>query len=176
MNRLFAAVSVLLCWTIIDIGTAKALCPEKMISYWKLDEDAISQDFEGYLDETEYANAAICSNNCPVISGQGVDSNSQKFNGINTGIDAPANKMFDFAATDSFSIELWVKRLPGTTSREVLIGRNDARTSMQWWLSVNASGKAAFSLTSADGESNAYRRQQNIGQYEMASYCCCEGR
>ena len=24
---------------------------------------------------------------------------------------------------------------------------------MQWWLSINASGKAAFSLTSADGES-----------------------
>ena len=65
MNRLFAAVSVLLCWAIIDIGTAKALCPEKMVSYWELNEDATRQDFGGYLDETGNANTAICSNNCP---------------------------------------------------------------------------------------------------------------
>ncbi len=153
MNRLLAAFSVLLCWAVIDIGTAKALYPEKMVSYWELNEDPTRQDFKGYLDKTGNANTGKCSNNCPIISSQGVVDSSQIFNGINTGIDAPANTIYDFGATDSFSIELWVKRSPDILSREVLIGRDDAQTSMQWWLSVNASGKAAFSLTSADGES-----------------------
>lgn len=151
MYRFLAIVSVFLCWAIMGTGAVNALCPEKMISYWELNED--NSGASGSFFDTFGNNDAICSNGCPIISDQGVVGNSQIFNGYNTGINAPAGNIYNFGATDSFSIELWVKRSPGISSREVLIGRDDARTSMQWRLSVEASGKAAFSLTSADGES-----------------------
>ena len=94
MNRLFAAISVLLCWAIMGPGVVKAQSPEKMISYWELNED--NSGASGSFADTLGNNDAICSSNCPIINSQGVVNNSQIFNGINTGIDAPANTMFDF--------------------------------------------------------------------------------
>ena len=160
MNRLLAAVSVLFCWAIIDTGTVKAQCPEKMISYWELNED--NPVAPGDFVDTIGTNDAICSSNCPDISSQGVVNNSQIFNGINTGIDAPANTAFDFDDSDSFSIELWINRSSGIFSREILIGRDDADTSMQWWLSISASGKAAFTLTSSGGQSKRIEGSKSL--------------
>ena len=160
MNRLLAAVSVLFCWAIIDTGTVKAQCPEKMISYWELNED--NPVTPGDFVDTIGTNDAICSSSCPIISSQGVVNNSQIFNGINTGIDVPAKTMFDFDGSDSFSIELWINRSSGIFSREILIGRDDADTSMQWWLSISASGKAAFTLTSSGGQSKRIEGSKSL--------------
>lgn len=145
----------------IGIFSSWASSPDEMISYWKLEEDATSQDFVGYSDSSNLTNLAACSGSCPSIN-TGVVNNSQVFNGTNTGIDVPANVLYDFNATDSFSIELWVKRLPGISSREVLIGRDDALTSMQWWLLIDDTGKPTFSLVSSEGESNTVVGSKSI--------------
>ncbi len=126
-----------------------------MISYWKMEEDATSQDFSGYIDEKGYSyNTGLCPpDDCPIINSDGIVGYSQSFNGIDTRIDVAANSGFNFSGSDSFSIELWLKKQSGIVGREVLIGRDSTTNTTQWWVGIRASGQVAFSLTSTNGES-----------------------
>ena len=116
-----------------------------------MEEDGTS----GYLDESEYANTGVCSGTCPVVTSAGMSNNAQGFNGTSSGISVAASTVYDWGSTDSFSIELWMKRGAGISSREILIGRDDSTTSTQWYVGLDANGKAEFFVRASNGGSQA---------------------
>jgi hypothetical protein len=131
--------------------SAFAACPEEMSSYWKLDEaqqglyvNEIDSDFDG--------ECADFPRNCPTPVLADTIGGAQVFSSNNqTGIDVPAAGLsldapFDWGATDSFTIEYWIKRGPGITGNEVVVGRDDGLTDLHWWTGVAASGVATFQL------------------------------
>jgi hypothetical protein len=147
-------------------ASAFAACPEEMTSYWKLDGELnepyineIDPDFDG---ECRAAGA------CPTSTPDGaVGDGAQVFNpAAATGINIPASLSldapFDWSATDSFTIEYWIKREPGIVSNEVVVGRDDSSTDLHWWTGLTSTGRAAFQLkdignqgpTRIDGSTN----------------------
>jgi hypothetical protein len=119
-------------------------CSSDLDAYWHLEEDGAS----GYANDTATSGiTAVCgTGGCPTQdTADGKVNNAQTFDG-NSGIDVPfsatANQVFDWAAADSFTIELWMKReangLPNNNDTEVLMGRWDA--DMQWFIGVRRIG------------------------------------
>ena len=125
-----------------------ATCPDGISTYWKLDETVGStyMDFIGDNDGT--------GNDDPTPQTSGIVEGAQSFDGANTGIDVLASSSFGWLSSESFSVELWVKT-DGTVapaSNQVLVGRDDADTGMQWWVGLQeVSGNASFYLVDADG-------------------------
>ncbi len=70
-----------------------------------MEEDTTIQGFAGYLDETKSVNNGLCLDSCPTITSVGMVNNGQIFNGSDTGIDVSANAIFDFAESNSFTIQ-----------------------------------------------------------------------
>ncbi len=112
-------------------------CPGLNVSeYWMLDELSA-----GSYDDFIGGNDAACATGqvCPTPD-EGKVGGGQFFDGDTTGVDAPASDDFDWAATDSFSLEVWVKGVAGQTcagagidNNEVILGRDDAGTNLHWW-------------------------------------------
>ncbi len=126
---------------------AAGTCPPNLTSYWTLDETAGTTfaDFVGSHD------AACIDPACPGFAG-GRILNALLFDGIDDGIDVPADATFNWGLTDSFSVEFWMKGVAGqtcSTNTEVAIGRDDG--SLQWWLGCNTSGAAKFRLHDNSG-------------------------
>jgi hypothetical protein len=125
-------------------------CPESMISHWKFDEDGTTtfEDSLGTHDGT-------CSGQCPdaVV---GLIEGGQRFDGSTTGINVPANSVFDWAADGSFSIEYWMKKSTSCTGNEVIIGRDaldsEAGNQLHWWSGCSSDGTAVFELKATNGE------------------------
>jgi hypothetical protein len=116
---------------------------------WPLDEAAGPT----YQDVVGNSNAA-CVGNCPsAVTGQ-VDG-AQAFDGSSTGLDLPAGASFEWAQTGSFTLSLWTKGVSGQTCKstsEVLIGRDDPGSGLQWWLGcAKTSGAARFQLKDSSG-------------------------
>ena len=54
-----------------------------------------------------------------------------------TGIDVPADRSFNWAVDESFSIEFWVRRNGDVTGEnQVAIGRIDSGSSLVWWVGI----------------------------------------
>ena len=130
------------------ITVAEADCPADMISYWTLDETS----YGSYMDIYN-GNDGVCAGVCPIPT-TGKINGGQAFNGSTTGIDVPADLSFDWGATDSFSIEYWMKRAPGTLAgNEVIVGRDDTlSSSLHWWTGILSGGEASFILISTNGD------------------------
>lgn len=143
----------------LSVGLAQAELPADVISIWRLEEDLTGQATGTYTDAVGVnpgANPGQCSpGGCPTQV-DGIVGFGQEFinEGAGTnGIDVPdANDDFDWAADQSFSIELWMKPIIGTTGAgslpEVMIGRSDGIPTIQSWLGVLTTGEARFSLSS----------------------------
>ena len=105
--------------------------PDDTISLWDLDETTpgtYEDDFDGN-DGTGNAD--------PTATTDGVVAGAQTFNGTTTGIDVPADKSFNWAVDDSFSIEFWIKRNGDVTDEnQVAIGRIDSGSSLVWWVGI----------------------------------------
>jgi hypothetical protein len=73
---------------------------------------------------------------------------AQQFDGVNDGVQIPDDGSFDWAATDSFTIEFWMKTNQTAPPRNmVVIGRDGGPTSLHWWIGTDvASGKVRFQL------------------------------
>ena len=130
----------------IDVGNNVALFipPAGTISYWRLDEPVAGGP---YLDSVA-VNDGISIGPPDPIPVVGKVNNGQQFNGVNTGIDVPADPSFDFAAAGSFSLECWVKTpppSPNPSNIQVLIGRDD--TNFNWHLGIQTDGTAVFNLS-----------------------------
>ncbi|MCU0615363.1 MAG: hypothetical protein MUD09_09855, partial [Desulfobacterales bacterium] len=125
-------------------STAELTCPETMTSYWKLDTERNNP----YINEidTEYNGEHIGV--APELI-EGAIEGAQEFDGSATGIDIPASGTsqapFDWEATDSFTIELWVKRAAGIADNEVALGRDDAGT-LRAWLPLHCARPARLRL------------------------------
>jgi hypothetical protein len=79
---------------------------------------------------------------------------AQLFDGSTTSISVPSSTAFDWDASDSFAIEVWVNRGDnGFSGSEVIVGRDDSDGDMMWSLGINGSGQAVFKLTSSGDES-----------------------
>ena len=124
---------------------AYGYCPSQMVSYWKLDETTGSTFADS--SDNNVALPGSCSD-CPVPTAGRV-SGGQQF--TNDTISVPANSAFDWSATDSFSIELWMKRSGAVSTSEVLVGRAQSGGNLQWQVGINDNGNAFARLVAVDG-------------------------
>lgn len=119
------------------------------IAYWRLDENA----GPSYLDSTGNNHQAVCTS-CPTAVITGQVNGSQLFNGSTSTMAISADSAFDWPANSDFSIELWLKAIPGQTcaaADAILIGRSGAGPG-SWSLGCTAgSGIARFQLTDTSG-------------------------
>lgn len=117
-------------------------------AYWQLEEDGGPfVDYTGAVDDAD-CNAT----GCPTIEDPAQVGAGQTFGG-GTGIDIPANAVFDWAEGASFSIELWMKIAAAPVgSRQVMIGRHDAADDTDWFLSVETSGRVGAWFVDADSD------------------------
>lgn len=130
-------------------------CPDRMLSYWNLDETICGNYIDSYG-----GNDGLCEiNMCPTPDDTGIIGGGQLFDGENTEINVPADATLNWGIHDSFSIEFWMRRLPpppdsDTKNNEVIVGRDDNETnSLHWWVGVqNESGYARFVLIDSSGE------------------------
>ena len=118
-------------------------CPPGMIHYWKLDETAAP-----YIDF--YAgNNATCTD-CPSAV-TGIVNGAQQFTST-TQVNVPNDGTFDWLATDSFSIEFWMKTDPASTcsGNQVVVGRKGNSGGL-FWVGCYDGGTAGFELYDKDG-------------------------
>jgi lysophospholipase L1-like esterase len=137
---------------VFNHGLAKALCPEKLTGFWKLDDS--NPALNGLLDSSGGGNNGACTV-CPTYTTTGLINQAQVFDGTSTGIDVPADTAFNWNSTDSFTIEFWVNVSASHVSDSVVIGRTDPATSLEWWVGINSAGQAAALLIAADGSGSA---------------------
>ncbi len=127
-------------------GTMPLDCPAYMISYWKLDETAgniFTDNYNGYN--------GLSGTSAPAPTA-GIVNGAQSFNGTNTEINIASTPEFNFGVGSSFTIEFWTKHPGSILGNEVIIGRDDAGSHLQWWVGIDETGKAAFHLESKTGE------------------------
>jgi hypothetical protein len=115
-------------------------CPANIISYWWLDETGgrVFADSYGTHD-------GECFGDCPTEE-HGQVVGAQAFSGTSTGINVPADDVFNWGIADSFSIEYWVKKDVPPSQNEVVVGRDDSVTALHWWTGVWHTGEASFVL------------------------------
>ena len=94
---------------------------------WHLDENASAVGFEGFIDWARDANGT-CSQ-CPKKV-DGLIGSAEDFNGSSSAINIVDDGTFDWEASDSFSIELWMQADRNDTL-QVMIGRY---ASNSWWI------------------------------------------
>lgn len=77
----------------------------------------------------------------------------------------------DWASGDSFTLEFWMKKTnpvlgTSTNDNQVILGRDDAATSLHWWVGVAATttppGKACFQLRDTSGNGDAIYSSTNV--------------
>ena len=126
----------------LTTGLAFAAAPVDTISYWKLDEDPAPLE---YVDSVG-TNNALPGVAAPAPNTDGIVGGAQDFDGAATQINVtdPVDGSFDFALTDSFTIECWMKsdKVFGLgDENQVLVGRDDfVASNMQWWLGMEGFG------------------------------------
>jgi len=151
----FSLWFVIMC-ALFSFSSAVALaqisaCPSDMTNYWMFDETSGTS----FTDAVGGKNA-FCTGtaDCPSFASPGRISSALIFDGINDGINVPADTSFNWGAGDSFSIEFWMKSdsLNSCTGNQVIIGRDDEpATGLQWWVGCKEGGSAAFYLFNNDG-------------------------
>lgn len=123
-------------------------CLPSMLGYWKLGE--LSGPV--YEDASGAARNAIAGGAPSQITG--ISGRAQEFSlSSSTYLTIPDDPVFDWAATQSFSVELWVKYTRTTGSVMVFMARNDYPLSLtQWWIG-SESGKITFWFRGSNGPS-----------------------
>ncbi len=139
-------------------STASAQCPSDMTAFWDLNESSGSP----YVDTVNGHNAT-CPETCPTYTPFGRINGGQVFDGETTGISVPSDAVFDWGAGDSFTIEFWMRKLPGTLSGdEAVAGRTEGTTLLNWWIGIDGDGRAAFALTDINGGSITLHGERNL--------------
>jgi hypothetical protein len=144
VRYLAGTVLAVICTSVIAASAAS--CPEDLIAYWRLGEAS-----GPYLDSISGRNGTCTNCPSPDTDGAIESDNAQSFNGSDAVITIPSDAIFSWLETDSFSVELWLKR-NGNSSNEVLFGRDDATNSTQWKLEILADGRVRFTLRASDGD------------------------
>ncbi|MDA8105734.1 MAG: putative Ig domain-containing protein [Nitrospiraceae bacterium] len=123
-------------------------CTEGITDYWRFDESSGTT----FADSVGTDNASCAAPSCPGFV-VGRINNGLQFDGIDNGIDAPPAALFDWGSTDSFSIEFWMKTDSASTCSggQVITGRVDSATKLQWWVGCWDGGAPAFVLIDKNG-------------------------
>jgi hypothetical protein len=119
--------------------------PPELTHYWRFDE---AQGATSFADLTGGLNAQ-CTN-CPASVIGNINSGLQ-FNGTTHEASVPANVSFDWTANSSVSFELWIQKDTACATPEVILGRNDELSGLQWWVGCE-NDKAAFHLIDTNGD------------------------
>ncbi|MFC1975669.1 LamG-like jellyroll fold domain-containing protein [Chloroflexota bacterium] len=145
----------------VKIFPAPSFLSVSLPAYWKLDETS-GTFYEDFYNNNHYA---ACSGSCPTPAASPING-GQQFNDTGTGIDVLANPAFDWGSTANFSIEFWMKGVPGQTcanSDEVIIGRAGSNTIPFWSLGcTGTTGYARFQLTDVNGISSTLESTRTI--------------
>lgn len=137
IKKIHIYVFIFLLTLLFNTSLHAQTCPNGMIHYWGLDDSTGST----YIDL--YGLNATCTN-CPSPV-TGIINNAQQFS-ASTVVNVPPDSSFNWLG--SFSIEFWMKTdLSSTCSgNQVIIGRVDPSTPVQWWIGCKDGGQAAFYL------------------------------
>lgn len=144
----------------VILTSAVQACSIDPIAYLKLDEPS----GPGYDDFfSGHDGSCAPGQQCPTTLPGGKVNGAQTFNGSTSGVtvpDVPGSGSFDWAKDASFSIETWLKGVPGATcagsgtaNNEVILGRDDPNTNLHWWLGCsNTTGNARFQIADTTGD------------------------
>ena len=115
---------------------APSSCPSGLVALWKMEETSGTT----FVDSANGHNGACAPGECP-ISATGVVSNALSFSSATT-VTVPSSTAFDFALSDSFTLEAWIKPSTVCSGAEPAIGRSSTNgVDFQWWLGCET-GKA----------------------------------
>ena len=149
---LFAFGSVL-----VLISPALAQCPSNIVSFWTLDETV-----SGTYTDSIGSNDGLAGPHPPTPTANGKVNGAQQFEAASTTRVSIADDHndFDWAIDQSFSIEFWMKGVPGTTgagaNNEVMVGRRDEVTDLGWWVGVETGTKNfEWYITDSNGTGDA---------------------
>jgi hypothetical protein len=122
-------------------------CPAGTVAYWKFEETA------GQTYEDSYnGHDADGSIGTPTPGASGKVGKAISFNGTSDYVTVADSAAFDWAADDSFTIELWCSFTNAATRNKVMIGRDQGPGKPHWWLGANQpTGVATFNLRDSNG-------------------------
>ena len=132
----------------LTMEAAYAVCPDDIVSYWKLEEDA-----DPYVDSINGNDGAESG---ALTRTAGRVSFGQLFNGTDSEINVPADGSFGWGKDESFSIEFWIRRDGAVLgANQVAIGRDDGSSSLTWWVGIEGLDEnvVRFILRDTDGSS-----------------------
>ena len=133
---------------ILQVTKANPECSQGIIHYYHLDEST-----SPYIDGVGFSDG---TSSTPPASVTGVVGTAQNFLNQET-IDIPNDVTFNWKLSDGFSIEFWMKTSATSSGTEVMVGRNDAVSSLQWWIGLDSNGKVATLLRNINNESEQHR-------------------
>lgn len=148
-KRLVLLAAVLSVLLVCSAGLSLAACPQDMTNYWSLNESA-----QPYVDSVGGKNATCTNCPSPIT---GIVGGAQSFtvvDGIGKDVSAPATDL-NWAAGDSFTIELWANTTSCTSQTEIMVGRAGTENNLQWWVGCNMYGKFKFRLNDSTGNGPA---------------------
>jgi len=132
--------------SVADTVSINVLVPPKLpndvVHYYRLDE------ISGLSFKDETGTAAATCTNCPTAV-SGFVGGAQQFDGINNEVVVAANAGLNWSATQSFTVEFWMKN-NSCTGQQAVTGRDDASNSLHWWVGCE-NGNAAFYLVDKGG-------------------------
>ncbi|MGE5860420.1 MAG: LamG-like jellyroll fold domain-containing protein, partial [Ignavibacteria bacterium] len=67
-------------------------------------------------------------------------------------IDIAGDAAFNWAFNQSFSIEVWVKTTATPSTNIVMVGRDDAVSTLFWWVGMTPNGRAVFQLRNINNQ------------------------
>ncbi len=121
-------------------------CPSSMISYWNLDDVS-----EVLFRDKIASNHAVAETSVETEESAKVGT-AKYFDGADV-VNVSNNAVYNFTATSSFSIELWVKVLSTVgTLDNIFIGKNDPSVAGAYWSigMENSTGQLYFDLRDAN--------------------------
>ena len=119
--------------------------PAGLVSYWPLDETSGT----GFRDLMDVNDAACVAPSCP-LPGAGQVNGGQVFDDDPiTKISAPTHPSLDFANTESFSLEAWVKT--DRAAEVTYFGRLDSNDTLEYSIGHDVAGRPWFYLRDSLG-------------------------
>ncbi|WP_237151166.1 LamG-like jellyroll fold domain-containing protein [Pontibacter actiniarum] len=136
---LWPLLLVLFCCMAAPAAVAQASCPDGLVHYFGLDENASGT-------YTDYASSATAScTSCPSPAA-GLFSGAQAFAGGRGGLSVAEVQHFEWGPNSSFTMELWMKASGSSSENQVFIGRDAKDSDMLWWVGMSTNGHPQFEL------------------------------